>query len=66
MHHTILDEKGVLESPKFLTNEEIKHALKMCECSQVSDGGAGLLVVSEEGLKKLGLSKSDAVQVCMR
>ncbi|KAF0980079.1 hypothetical protein FDP41_001232 [Naegleria fowleri] len=58
-----LDQQGVLESPKFLTNPEIKEALKMCECSQVSDGGAGLLVLSEEGLQKLGVPKSQAIEL---
>ena len=58
-----LDHQGIIDSPKFLSNPEIKDFLKMCECSQVSDGGAGLLVLSEEGLQKLGLKHSDAIEV---
>ncbi|KAL9655375.1 hypothetical protein ABK040_011216 [Willaertia magna] len=63
MHHVKLDEKGIEESPFFLGNEELKNYLRMCECSQVSDGGAGCLVISEEGLKKLGLPKSQVLEV---
>jgi acetyl-CoA acyltransferase len=55
--------KDIEESAFFLGNEELKEYLKLAECSQVSDGGAGLLVVSEEGLKKLGKSKSDAIEL---
>ena len=32
-------------------------------CAQVSDGGAALVVVSEDGLKALGKKKSDAIEV---
>ena len=35
----------------------------MSDCSQVSDGGAALVMVSEAGLKALGKSAADAVEV---
>lgn len=50
-------------NPAFLGNEELKPYLKISDCSQVSDGGAALVVVSEEGLAKLGRTKDDAVAV---
>jgi len=37
--------------------------LNYADCSKVSDGAAGLLVCSEEGLKKAGIAKQDAVLV---
>ncbi len=33
------------------------------DCSKVSDAGSGIAVVSEEGLKRIGIAKSDAVEV---
>lgn len=50
-------------NPAFLGNEELRPYLKMSDCSQVSDGASALVVVSEEGLKRLGLSPADAVEV---
>jgi acetyl-CoA acyltransferase len=35
----------------------------MSDCSQVSDGGAALVLVSEDGLAKLGKSPADAIEV---
>ena len=50
-------------NPCFLGNEELKDYLRMSDCSQVTDGGAALLVCSAEGLKKLGLAKDKAIQL---
>ena len=50
-------------NPAFLSNEELSPYIKVSDCSQVSDGGAGLVVVSEAGLAKLGKSPSDAIQL---
>ena len=33
------------------------------DCSKVSDGASAIAVVSEKGLKKLGIAKSDAVEI---
>jgi len=33
------------------------------DCSKVSDGASALLILSEEGLKKCGISKEDAVEI---
>lgn len=37
--------------------------LNVFDCSKVSDGGSAIAVVSEEGLKKIGIKKEDAVEV---
>ena len=50
-------------NPCFLENEELSPYLRLSDCSQVSDGGAALVLVSEEGLKKLGKSEADAIEV---
>jgi acetyl-CoA acyltransferase len=50
-------------NPAFLGNEALAPYMKMSDCSQVSDGGAAAIVVSEEGLRRLGKNPSDAVEV---
>lgn len=50
-------------NPNFLSNAELAPYLKMTDCSQVSDGGAAMIVVSEEGLRKLGRSLADATEI---
>jgi len=50
-------------NPQILQNPELKPHLKVSDCSQVSDGAAAVLLVSEEGLRKLGRAKADCVQV---
>ena len=37
--------------------------ISVFDCSKVSDGAAALIFASEEGLKKLGVDKKDAVEV---
>jgi acetyl-CoA C-acetyltransferase len=37
--------------------------LNVFDCSKVSDGASGLAVVSEDGLKKLGIPKSKAIRL---
>ncbi len=37
--------------------------LNVYDCSKVSDGAAGIAVLSEEGLDRCGISKKDAVEV---
>jgi acetyl-CoA acyltransferase len=50
-------------NPHILQNPELKPHLKVSDCSQVSDGAAALLLVSDAGLRKLGRSKADCVRV---
>ncbi len=37
--------------------------LKTYDCSQITDGYAGLILATEEGLKKLGVAKADCVEL---
>ena len=37
--------------------------LKTYDCSQITDGYAGLIIATGEGLARLGVSKADAVQI---
>ena len=50
-------------NPKFLRNEELHDHLKVSDCSQVSDGAAAIILVSEEGLKALGKTEADAIEL---
>lgn len=51
------------KNPCFLQNAEYAAYIKMSDCSQVSDGGSAAIVVSEEGLRAMGKSPSDAVEI---
>jgi acetyl-CoA acyltransferase len=55
--------QGGPRNPKFLGNAEFREYLKVSDCSQVSDGGAALILVSEQGLRKLGRSLNDVTEV---
>lgn len=37
--------------------------INLYHCSKVSDGGAGIVVCSKEGLKRLGIKREDAVKI---
>jgi len=37
--------------------------LKTYDCSQITDGYAAMIVATEEGLKRLGVAKADAVEI---
>ena len=50
-------------NPKFLGNAEFRDYLKVSDCSQVSDGAAALILVSEAGLRKLGRTVHDVSEV---
>jgi acetyl-CoA acyltransferase len=50
-------------NPAFLSNPELAPYIKMSDCSQVSDGGSALILVSEEGLRKLGKTPDDAIEL---
>jgi acetyl-CoA acyltransferase len=54
------------KNPAFLGNEELKPYLKVSDCSQVSDGASCLLLVSEEGLKKIRRTEADAAEIVAR
>lgn len=50
-------------NPSFLGNPELKPYLRVSDCSQVSDGAAALVLVSESGLAKLGASIHDTIEI---
>ncbi len=37
--------------------------INLFDCSKVSDGGAAIVIASEDGLKNLGIDKKDAVEI---
>jgi len=51
------------KNPCFLQNAEYAPYIKMSDCSQVSDGASALLLVSEEGLRAMGKSMADAIEL---
>ncbi len=51
------------KNPAFLDNEELRPYLKVSDCSQVSDGGSAVVLVSEEGLKKAGKTSDQAIRL---
>ncbi|MBI4081143.1 MAG: hypothetical protein HY423_00895 [Candidatus Lambdaproteobacteria bacterium] len=51
------------ENPQFLQNPELKPHLKTSDCSQVSDGAAAVILASAEGVRRLGRSLSDCVEL---
>jgi acetyl-CoA C-acetyltransferase len=60
-HNTVADlEKAALAepTPKIFTDH-----LNFLDCSKVSDGASAIAILSEEGLKRSGISKKDAVEV---
>lgn len=50
-------------NPHFLANVDYQGALRMSDCSQVTDGGAALLLASSEGLKALGVAREATVKL---
>lgn len=61
---TLADAATASDSnPYFLRNEDYREHLKISDCSQVSDGGAALVLVSEEGLRRLGKSPDEVIEL---
>ncbi|EPY23068.1 3-ketoacyl-CoA thiolase [Strigomonas culicis] len=63
MHHAKLrgaDAFAASEAnPCFLQNAAYRPYMRVRDCSQVSDGGAGIVLATEAGLTKLGLTRRD-------
>ncbi len=60
-HNTVTDLEALAltePNPRSFTDH-----LNVFDCSKVSDGASGIAVMSEEGLKRAGISKADAVEV---
>lgn len=61
---TLDEAKAASETnPCFLKNQDYHPYLKVKDCSQVSDGASAAILVSEEGLAKLGKKKETAVEI---
>jgi acetyl-CoA acyltransferase len=60
-----LDQAAVASesNPQILQNPELKPHLKASDCSQVSDGAAAILLASGEGLRRLGKSGDECVEI---
>lgn len=63
MHTVKLSAEKAAQGPRFLSNPDYKPFLRVTDCSQVSDGGAAAIFMSEQGLRKNGVSLTDAVEV---
>lgn len=50
-------------NPQFLKNEEFRDHLKVSDCSQVSDGAAAIILATQEGLKKIGKTPADCIEI---
>jgi acetyl-CoA acetyltransferase len=60
-HNTVKDlEAQAMMDP---TPSSFVEHLNVFDCSKVSDGASCIAIVSEEGLKKLGIPKDEAIQV---
>ncbi len=51
------------KNPTFLQNAEYAPYIKLSDCSQVSDGASAAVIVSEAGLRRLGKSQADAIEI---
>jgi len=51
------------KNPIFLSSKDLAPWLKVGDCSQVSDGASAIIVVSEDGLKKLSKTIGDTIEV---
>jgi len=50
-------------SPTFLKNQELKPYLRVADCSQVSDGAAAAIFMSESAMKRLDIPKNNVVEI---
>ena len=63
MHAKQLPPEKAKAGPQFLSNEQYKPYLRVTDCSQVSDGGAAAVFMSEDGMRKHGINPADAVEI---
>jgi acetyl-CoA acetyltransferase len=61
-HNNISDLEGMYHKMTPNGKSFVDH-LNIFDCSKVSDGASGIIVASEEGLKKLGIPIEDAVEI---
>jgi acetyl-CoA C-acetyltransferase/acetyl-CoA acyltransferase len=61
-HNSTPDLEGMYHGMKPNGKTFVDH-LNILDCSKVSDGASGIAIASEEGLKRIGVDKKDAVEV---
>ncbi|NOU47001.1 MAG: 3-ketoacyl-CoA thiolase [Bacteroidales bacterium] len=61
-HNTTPDLEALYHGMKPNGKSFVDH-LNVLDCSKVSDGASGIAIVSEEGLKRIGVDKKDAVEI---
>lgn len=62
-HHNTLPDPYALALKMKPNGAAFVDHLTVLDCSKVSDGASGIAICSEEGLKKIGVDKKDAVEV---
>lgn len=60
-HNTVEDLEAMGMTPP--NPKSFVEHLNVFDCSKVSDGASAIAIVSEEGLKRTGISKRDAVEI---
>jgi acetyl-CoA C-acetyltransferase/acetyl-CoA acyltransferase len=63
-HHNKVGNLGALYDKLQPNGAAFVDNLSVLDCSKVSDGASAIAICSEEGLKKIGVDKKDAVEVC--
>lgn len=63
MHTVKMPPEKAGKGAEFLSNKEYRPFLRVSDCSQVSDGGAAAIFMSEEGLRKHKVNLADTVEV---
>lgn len=61
-HHNTCDDLETLAMTEPNGKGFVDH-LNLYDCSKVSDGASAIAIVSEEGLKRIGIPKSEAIEV---
>lgn len=61
-HHNVVEDLHALGNTPPNPSAFCEH-INFFDCSKVSDGAAACLVCSEEGLKKAGIDKKDAIEI---
>lgn len=61
-HNSTADLAALYDSIRPNGKTFVDH-LNVLDCSKVSDGASGIIIASEEGLRRLGINKADAVEI---
>jgi len=61
-HNDVKDLESLYHKTQ-LNGKTFVDNLNLFDCSKVSDGASGIIIATEEGLKKIGIAKSYAVEI---